>query len=464
MKTRIHSLILTIALLLSAFTGCGKSEKTANNRAENSTPHDEIEPDYSWFSFPEDTDKLVIYTAGAEFSSVMDPAIRRFNELYPDIEVSYQVYGEDEYKTMLRAEIPAGKGPDLVLLLSNTFPDIYKTMSTDIFVDLNPFFALDEEIDLSEFVGAVMDGGVMNGKRYIVPICYDMPLLLTTQSILDEVGMSEREIATYDGFCEAAARFKETYPDADLYIDLCGGFTPEVVNIRTMYNNLGFNLIDYSAGELKIDETRFRQYMDTVKLYYDPDYDIKDTSKEQTEGYYQGGGLMRRMCLFDNFTTSKYGMIKISSSYLAGFEEKAVLLAQSNQNDGVTAGLNLSAAIPQGSANKANAWKLLKILLSDEIQGGHDPEMPSSSYFWAGFPVRLSSVPSYLNVDDDYMEESESLQRYVSLMQSPTEAVLIPNVYRQYIADEMLPYIRGEKTWEDCWNSFLNTMELYKDE
>ena len=221
---------------------------------------------------------------------------------------------------------------------------------------------------------------------------------------------------------------------------------------------------DYSAGELKIDEARFRQCMDTVKLYYDPDYDITDTSKEQSEGYYQGGALMRRMCLFDTFSTSKFKMVKNSSGYLAEYGEKAVLIAQSDQNDGVTSELNLSAAIPQGSANKANAWKLLKILLSDDIQGGHEPEMPSSTYFWAGFPVRLSSVQSYLNVDNDYMEESEALQKFVSMMQSPTKALFIPNVYRQYIMDEMLPFIRGEKTWEDCWNSFLNTMELYKDE
>ena len=75
MKTRVHSLILTIALLLSAFAGCGKSEKTANNQAENSTPPDEIEPDYSWFTMPEDTGKLTIYSPGSYYSSLLNPAV-----------------------------------------------------------------------------------------------------------------------------------------------------------------------------------------------------------------------------------------------------------------------------------------------------------------------------------------------------------------------------------------------------
>lgn len=469
MKTRILSLILTIALLLTAFVGCSSDTETPKDIPDNtptgtSPDAPETEPDYSWFTFPEETGKLTVYTAGAEFASVMDPAIRRFEEMYPETEVSYQTYDEDEYKTMLRTEIAAGKGPDLVLFKSNTFPDIYKTMSTDIFADLNPYFALDEEIDLSDFLAPVMDGGILNGKRYIVPVCYEMPLLLTTQSILDEVGVSKDEIATFDGFCEAAARFKEKHPDADLYIDLCGGFPPETVYIRTMYRNLGFNLIDYLTGTVTVDENRFRQCMDTIKLYYDPDYDVTDTSKEQSEGYYQGGALKNRLCLFDNFSTSSFSMNRGSSSYLAVNGESAVLFAQSNQNDGVTAEMGLCVAIPNGSVNKSAAWKLLKILLSDEIQGGHDENLYGHSYFWTGFPVRLASFQSFHGVDDDYWEESEALQNYVAILQSPTEALMIPNIYRQYISDEMMPYIKGEKAWDECWQQFLNTLELYKDE
>ena len=30
--------------------------------------------------------------------------------------------------------------------------------------------------------------------------------------------------------------------------------------------------------------------------------------------------------------------------------------------------------------------------------------------------------------------------------------------------NRIIPYIRNEKPWEDCWKSFLNTLELYKDE
>ena len=53
MKTRILSLILTIALLLTALAGCGGSEDPAKPDGQPET-----EPDYSWFTMPEETGKL----------------------------------------------------------------------------------------------------------------------------------------------------------------------------------------------------------------------------------------------------------------------------------------------------------------------------------------------------------------------------------------------------------------------
>ena len=169
MKKRVYCLILSCMLLFPVLAGCG-SGRTAD-----------IEPDYSGFEFPEETGELVVYTDDEQFAAVMEPALRLFKERYPETEVTYQTVGEDEYKTMIRDDIPAGRGPDLVLFKSNTFPDIYRIMSEGLFVDLNPYFSLDEDIDLDDYIGAVMDGGVFNGKRYAVPINYEMPLLLTTR-------------------------------------------------------------------------------------------------------------------------------------------------------------------------------------------------------------------------------------------------------------------------------------------
>ena len=180
MKTRILSLILTLSLLLTALAACGGIGEPAEPG--------ETEPDYSWFSMPEETGKLEIYSPGNAYSSLLNPAIEILKDLCPGIEVNYTVLSNEEFETRIRTEIPAGGGPDLVLMADGTFRDIYKTMQTDLFEDLNPYFGTDEEIALSDFVKPVMDGGILNGKRYLAPLNYELPVYLTTQSILDEVG------------------------------------------------------------------------------------------------------------------------------------------------------------------------------------------------------------------------------------------------------------------------------------
>ena len=155
MKKRILSLMLTLSLLLPAFAGCGRSEEPANNHADGPaeipTPPAETETDYSWFTFPEETNKMTVYSNGDDLKSVLDPAIRIFKEQYPDVEIDYQIFGQDEYNTTVRAEIPAGRGPDLLLLNNVTVQDVYKTMSTGVLENLDPYFYEDGEIRYKPF-------------------------------------------------------------------------------------------------------------------------------------------------------------------------------------------------------------------------------------------------------------------------------------------------------------------------
>ena len=91
MKTRILSLMLTLILLLSTFAGCSSTDtpKDSPDQPPTGTSSDapETEPDYSWFEFPTETGKLTVYVDAAMGGSVMKPAIRIFEEMYPGIEL-----------------------------------------------------------------------------------------------------------------------------------------------------------------------------------------------------------------------------------------------------------------------------------------------------------------------------------------------------------------------------------------
>lgn len=473
---RVLALILAGIMSLSAFS-CAKEEMPSGNTPAKTdspinpdAPADEAgetewpAPDYSDFVMPGETGELVVYADAAMGRSVMNPAIRIFEELYPGVKVDYRTMNEDDFEAAIRTEIPAGRGPDLLLFTVTDIPDVYKTASTGLFADLNPYFLRDEEIDLDEFVVPVMDGGVLRGQRFFAPINYDMPLLVMARSTLDEIGMTEEEIKTSDGFLEAAARFHEKHPTATLFIDSFGG-PRENFDIHNLYNNFGFNLIDYDTMEVGFDEEMFRRCVDTVKLYYNPDYDPNDTSLvEESDGWYNSGwAIHTKHCLFDNMGTAL--MLTDQTSWrLTEAGDEMVLLAQTNQHDGVTAEMVMNTAIPTGAKNKLNGWRLMKILLSDEIQSGHDETRWGLPYFWVGYPVRRESLRDFIWQDDMGMEEDDFFERYMEVVQSPTEALTLPPIIKRYINLEILPYVRGEKSWDDCYERFVSTLELYASE
>ena len=57
---------------------------------------------------PEETGKLVLYAADNGLNTLLSPALEIFRELYPEVEVSYEICDPDEYQARIREEIPAG--------------------------------------------------------------------------------------------------------------------------------------------------------------------------------------------------------------------------------------------------------------------------------------------------------------------------------------------------------------------
>nr|MCR5264207.1 hypothetical protein [Clostridiales bacterium] len=71
----------------------------------------------------------------------------------------------------------------------------------------------------------------------------------------------------------------------------------------------------------------------------------------------------------------------------------------------------------------------------------------------------VSEYERYFGPMDD-----DTANRYYDDMISATRADMIPEILTRYFALEMTPYIRGERSWDDCYKRFLNTLVLYASE
>ena len=225
-------------------------------------------------------------------SDMITPAVNIFSEMYPDVSVDVVSLSDEEYVNLLSAELPAGKGPDLILSPTDDFGgDVYKTMNSNLFVDLNQLILRDDEFSLDEYIENVMNAGIYKGKRYIMPIEYGLLPLVTTEEILDEEGFSTDSVQTYESFLDAARQYNERHADDGDKSALSAGDTSSML-LRNFLIYGSFRLIDYEKNSVSIDETSFREVMEFIKDA--PKNDPPDFTDSM------GAGLISRRNLFDN--------------------------------------------------------------------------------------------------------------------------------------------------------------------
>ena len=466
MKNNIKQTISTIllaAMLTTGLTACGTGEPATDTASAN--PSDatqtttdsaaeaaetEPEPDYSDFVFPEETDTLVVYSSGM-LTQTLNPAIKIFEEMYPHINVDYRVLGEDEHQTLIQTEIPAGAGPDLMFSYGVDLPDIYKTMATGVFCDLNPYFHNDEEFSFDDYITGALTGGQMQKKQYIMPIQFNMPIVMTTLGILEENGIAPESLDTYEGFLDAAAIFKQNNPDSGLL-----SYGAEEAYLTDLYELCGLNFIDYVANTITMDKDVLGKFADVCKRYYNPK--ATDPISGDTKN-----SLAERKYMFELFNvTDSFSQVYKSAMVSHFLEDPAYLTLVPDPYGGSTAYLMTFAAIPNGSQNKLNAYRLLKILLSDEIQYGSKAiiGMPvRQESFRKNYTASIEDVVSY-----GFAVSEEDYNPLIEKCFNVTRTFASPSIMRRYLKLELTPYLQGKRSFDDCYDNLYTTIELYKDE
>ena len=159
---------------------------------------------------------------------------------------------------------------------------------------------------------------------------------------------------------------------------------------------------------------------------------------------------------------------------LKELEETPLFVSIPDQFDSVTAHIMYYYAMPHASANKLNAWRFLKILLSEDIQYGN----PQASSIWnvntfLGLSVRNDSVKKRLDLIREKLPgesnisipiTEEETEAFYNITTRVTRSVLLPPILQTYLKDNMEPYLKKKAEFEDCYNDLYGVLKLYKDE
>lgn len=179
---KMIAVIFPIMLLISLLTGCGiVSEPIESTQGKIDIIQEKVETSI-------DGEELWVLTVNSGMKRIIEKVAERFEEEHSDVTIKITHGPENGEETdvwleQLRTQIMAGEGPDLFLLpaenISSASPiqDANQFMRAGLCLDITDYYNNDEELSKSAFSSAVMDAGVVDGTRYVLPLRFNFPVI-----------------------------------------------------------------------------------------------------------------------------------------------------------------------------------------------------------------------------------------------------------------------------------------------
>ena len=303
----------------------------------------------------------------------------------------------------LQTELMAGKGPDIIL--SPTYPewmnlnfrepdcpipvsDVNFAMRNGIFYDISEFYDADIELNKDALAPAVMDAGVVDGKRYVLPLRYNLLAAYVDLERFSETGLStdifEKDII---GFWDALTDYGNPYLASSALI-------------RSQYRselNLIGDLIDYDNQEVLLTQEALIDYLQSKQDFLITRGKNEVSNHALLHDYYS--------VETKNISGNSGWMQSWKSMYVGGLDfaiHNAVLAKAEGielgmyplrSTDGsVTADITFYGAVTSGCKNPELAYEFLRYFLTEESQweeNVYSSKINDSSLMLVGWPVRV---------------------------------------------------------------------------
>ncbi|HEX6248417.1 MAG TPA: extracellular solute-binding protein [Nocardioidaceae bacterium] len=221
------ALVAAVSLLATA---CGSGENDSEGENESAPAPDEVSGSLTWWDTSDDTNE------GPAFQELID----RFQEEYPDVDVTRQYVPFDQAQNKFKTAAESGKGaPDILRAEVAWVPE---------FASLGYLYALDGTAaldDADDYFETPLSSNVFDGKTYGVPQVTDSLALLYNKEIFDEAGVDVP--TTWDEVAEAAKTIKDETGADGIFLNPGGYFL-----LPFMYGE-GGDLVDTEAQEIVVN-------------------------------------------------------------------------------------------------------------------------------------------------------------------------------------------------------------------
>ena len=406
---RVFLLFLTLMLLLTCLFGCGQTDEPQGET--------EISPS-STDDGPIELRVLTDETLWDGMNLQVKDLVKKFNRENENITVNLEIlpiYAQERETRLekLRAEILAGDGPDAYLMPTNNylrlvgsnmvedsylieplFSDAEMTMHNGHFADISTYYDADDDLNKEGLITKVMDAGVIDDERYILPLRYNIPVLYADTKRLAEFEVDQERL--YSG---------NIMDLMDLAIEtedqLLAGGAVSVLAQRGLVLSLFSDAIDYEKGKLNLTQeelvsflTKYQQVMRVTKGDREFNYSV------DVDRYIEYGQSLssRRYPIKQGMLDEAITIISVSKA--AGDDITMIPLRATDGS--LVAHVTYYGAVGSSCEHPEVAYEFLRMFLLEDAQWEYDRQIDKNhkrahaNFIDDGWPVRAIGAVEYL--------------------------------------------------------------------
>lgn len=412
-------------------------------------------------------EKLKYYTSNAEddFSSL----IKQYNKICLEkYDESYQIEiiefeNNDDMCTKMSTEIMAGEGPDIISLNQNL--PFEKLIENEAFLDINSLINNDEtkdKIDLDEYNSFIVNVGVYDGKRYVVPLSYGMDVLVSTQERLKQFNVSGNngETLTYSNmsvkfssFFNSTTNYSFVSNDSDT-----GLWFDHPMQLFSRFIN---SYIDFDNKSTFFTDDEFKDNLDIMREM------VISTREDNSNALFDDLYINRSLPLI----TGKYAYYKSIG------ETPVVFRGLVKSDDIYSAFLEIGFAINNNTKLQEQAYAFIKYALSDDCQMRICGAKGNSLSASISFPLnnkayeQLKYTASRVTDDDDRIIgiDNDFIRTYMKIADNVNQCTLYRDASHSYynssvIGDIVDKYLKGDISKDKFIRQLTAATEIYLTE
>ncbi len=369
MNKKILSMLLIFTLTFSlVLSACNSKEETV----------------------PEDT-PLTFYIL-QNYSSHLVEVIEKYNKYclihgdYNDrVEVKY-FENNAEMTEVLSVEMMSDGGPDIISL--DCMLPYEKLAKSGSFADIDKIISdYGSELDFADYNKVVMDSGIVDGKRYFVPLFYSPNVWATNESKLERLGFTS-DTFSYEALAEVLPQYQG---------ELAFGFD----DVEFFYYFID-SFVDLKNGTHDFDTEEFSKALDYITvLKNDCGFEGVENNVEAQE---KACLLQPSFAMYFGFSPLNYASMQLNRN---NGEDKITIVNNFSRDGEISAYVNMGFAINENCKQKDKVLTFIEYALGDRCQGYWCGELyDETSFFGTNYldlPVKTSIYESALNKAYDYI-------------------------------------------------------------